>query len=77
MRFKGGNETEDTFLPFLLPSTVVWAFIGGDSKVFLESFLEAQSGACSSKPWSNFVNTYFPTLNPSQLNKGEGFLFSE
>lgn len=43
--------------------------------MFLESFLEAQPRAfSSSKPWNNFVNTQFPSLNPLQLNETAGFL---
>ena len=70
MRFEGGNETEATFLLFLLPSTVVGSVCGGDPEEFLESFRDAQPGACSSKPWNNFVSTYF---KPLLLKQGRGF----
>ena len=34
MRFEGGNETETAFVLFLLPSTVVGAFVGVILKCF-------------------------------------------
>ena len=34
MRFDGGNETETAFVLFLLPSTVVGAFVGVILKCF-------------------------------------------
>lgn len=70
MRSEGGNETEATFLLFLLPSIAVGGVCCGDPEVFLQSFLGAQTGACSSKPWNNFVSTYF---KPLLLKQGRGF----